>query len=132
MHCPTDKYTHREDPSMPIDYVKRDGVPYPTLNNPAKANILDKPTSDAISEAWIDLWEDRAIRCAILTGAGDRHFCGGHNLAPREHHRGGTRISAHPAHFLAARRHSARPEDRRRWPHGRPLPADVEAGDCRG
>ena len=68
---------------MPIDYEKREGVAYITLNNPAKANILDKQTSDAISEAWIDLWEDRNIRCAILTGAGDRHFCGGHNLAPR-------------------------------------------------
>src|SRR3546814_20727243 len=39
--------------------------------------------SDEIAEAWIDLWEDREIRCAIVTGAGDRHFCGGHNLAPR-------------------------------------------------
>ena len=68
---------------MPIDYEKRDGVAYITLNNPAKANILDKHTSDAISEAWIDLWEDRDIRCAILTGKGDRHFCGGHNLQPR-------------------------------------------------
>ena len=68
---------------MAIDYEKRDGVAYITLNNPAKANILDKATSDAISQAWIDLWEDRDIRCAILTGAGDRHFCGGHNLAPR-------------------------------------------------
>ena len=69
---------------MPIDYEKRDGVAYITLNNPAKANILDKETSDAISQAWIDLWEDRDIRCAIVTGAGERHFCGGHNLAPRE------------------------------------------------
>ena len=69
---------------MPIDYEKRDGVAYITLNNPAKANILDKETSDAISQAWIDLWEDRHIRCAIVTGAGERHFCGGHNLAPRE------------------------------------------------
>jgi enoyl-CoA hydratase/carnithine racemase len=68
---------------MPIDYEKRDGVAYITLNNPGKANILDKPTSDAISAAYIDLWEDRDIRCAILTGAGDTHFCGGHNLAPR-------------------------------------------------
>jgi enoyl-CoA hydratase/carnithine racemase len=68
---------------MPIDYEKRDGVAYITLNNPAKANILDKQMSDAISEAWIDLWEDRSVRCAIVTGAGDRHFCGGHNLAPR-------------------------------------------------
>ena len=68
---------------MAIDYEKRDGVAYITLNNPGKANILDKQTSDAISAAWIDLWEDRDIRCAILTGTGDRHFCGGHNLAPR-------------------------------------------------
>jgi enoyl-CoA hydratase/carnithine racemase len=66
-----------------LDYEKRDGVAYITLNNPAKANILDKTMSDDISAAWIDLWEDRDIRCAILTGAGDRHFCGGHNLAPR-------------------------------------------------
>lgn len=68
---------------MPLDYEKRDGVAYITLNNPAKANILDKRMSDDISAAWIDLWEDRHIRCAILTGAGDKHFCGGHNLAPR-------------------------------------------------
>src|SRR3546814_6007152 len=39
--------------------------------------------SDEIADAWIDLWEDREVRCAIVTGAGDRHFCGGHNLAPR-------------------------------------------------
>ena len=69
---------------MAIKYEKRDGVAYITLNNPEKANILDKETSDEISEAWIDMWEDRDIRCAILTGAGDRHFCGGHNLAPRK------------------------------------------------
>lgn len=68
---------------MPLDYEKRDGVAYITLNNPAKANILDKQMSDDISAAWVDLWEDREIRCAIVTGAGDRHFCGGHNLAPR-------------------------------------------------
>jgi enoyl-CoA hydratase/carnithine racemase len=58
-------------------------VAYITLNNPAKANILDKATSDDISNAWIDMWEDRDIRCAIVTGTGDRHFCGGHNLTPR-------------------------------------------------
>ena len=72
-----------KETDLSIDYEKRDGVAYITLNNPAKANILDKATSDAISQAWIDLWEDRDIRCAILTGAGDRHFCGGHNLASR-------------------------------------------------
>ena len=55
---------------MAIDYEKRDGVAYITLNQPQKANILDKETSDAISDAWIDMWEDREIRCAILTGTG--------------------------------------------------------------
>ncbi|HEX4171785.1 MAG TPA: enoyl-CoA hydratase/isomerase family protein [Acetobacteraceae bacterium] len=69
---------------MALTYEKRDGVAYITLNNPAKANIFDKETSDEISDAWIDMWEDRDIRCAILTGAGDRYFCGGHNLAPRK------------------------------------------------
>ena len=73
-----------EEIDLPINFEKRDGVAYIRLNNLDKANILDKPTSDAISEAWIDLWEDHSIRCAVLTGAGDRHFCGGHNLAPRE------------------------------------------------
>jgi enoyl-CoA hydratase/carnithine racemase len=38
---------------LAIDYQKRDGVAYITLNNPAKANILDKATSDEISQAWI-------------------------------------------------------------------------------
>ncbi len=69
---------------MGILYEKRDGVATITLNNPEKANIFDKQTADEISEAWIDLWEDRKIRCAILTGTGERHFCGGHNLAPRK------------------------------------------------
>lgn len=69
---------------MGIKYEKRDGIAYITLNNPEKANIFDKETSDQISDAWIDFWEDRDMRCAILTGAGDRHFCGGHNLAPRK------------------------------------------------
>jgi len=68
---------------MGIDYEKRDGVAYITFNNPEKANILDKVTSDQIADAWIDVWEDRSVRCAIVTGSGDRHFCGGHNLAPR-------------------------------------------------
>jgi enoyl-CoA hydratase/carnithine racemase len=105
---------------MPIDYEKREGVAYITLNNPAKANILDKPTSDAISDAWIDLWEDRDIRCAILTGAGDRHFCGGHNLAPRPD------LTAEDREYLRTQRIY--------WPlagtvHGQKTGADGRMGD---
>ena len=43
--------TSLEDDPLPIEYEKRDGVAYITLTNPGKANILDKPTSDAIPEA---------------------------------------------------------------------------------
>ena len=36
---------------LAIDYQKRDGIAYITLNNPAKVNILNKATSDSISQA---------------------------------------------------------------------------------
>lgn len=68
---------------MGILYEKKNHIAYITLNNPDKANILDRQTSNELSEAWKDVWEDKDVRVAILTGSGDRHFCAGHNLAPR-------------------------------------------------
>ena len=67
---------------MGILYEKKDHIAYVTINNPDKGNILDHQTSNEISEVWKEIWEDWDIRVAILTGAGDRHFCAGHNLAP--------------------------------------------------
>lgn len=64
-------------------YEKRDKIAYVTLNNPEKANILDRETSDEISQVWKEVWEDRDVRAVILTGTGTRHFCAGHNLATR-------------------------------------------------
>lgn len=68
---------------MPVDFEKRDKVAYITLNNPEKANILDKQISAEIAEIWKEVWDDHDIRVAILTAVGDRHFCAGHNLASR-------------------------------------------------
>ena len=68
---------------MPVDFEKKNKVAYVTINNPAKANILDRQISFEISEIWKEIWDDRDIRVAILTGVGDRHFCAGHNLASR-------------------------------------------------
>ena len=65
---------------MGIIYEKKKNIAYITLNNPEKANILDRQTSDEISEAWKEVWEDHDVRAVILTAAGDRHFCAGHNL----------------------------------------------------
>ena len=67
---------------MGVIYEKKNHIAYVTINNPEKGNILDHQTSDEISEVWKAIWEDWDIRAAILTGAGDRHFCAGHNLAP--------------------------------------------------
>lgn len=64
-------------------YDKRQAIAYVTLNNPEKANILDREMSDEISAIWKEVWEDRDVRVVILTGAGERHFCAGHNIALR-------------------------------------------------
>ena len=68
---------------MTIKYEKRGHTAHITLNRPDKANALDKPMSEALAGAWKQVWEDRDVRAAIITGAGDRHFCGGHDLKPR-------------------------------------------------
>ncbi len=68
---------------MGILYEKKGPVAYITINNPDKANVMDRQTITEISEAWKEVWEDWDVRAVILTGTGDRHFCAGHNLAPR-------------------------------------------------
>ena len=65
---------------MSIDYEVREHIAYITLNKPEKANILDREHIDLITQAWKDAWEDRDARVVIITGAGDRHFCAGHDL----------------------------------------------------
>lgn len=68
---------------MGVIYEKKDAIAYVTIDNPEKANILDRETSNQIAEAWKEIWEDWDVRVAIITGTGERHFCAGHNLAPR-------------------------------------------------
>ena len=68
---------------MSIEYRKDKKIAYVTINNPDKANVLDRQTSDELAAAWKEVWEDGDVRVAVLTGTGDRHFCAGHNLAPR-------------------------------------------------
>ena len=68
---------------MPIKFEKQDHIAYITLNNPKKANIMDRETSDQLDATWREIWDDHDMRVTILTGAGDRHFCAGHNLEPQ-------------------------------------------------
>jgi enoyl-CoA hydratase/carnithine racemase len=51
-----------------------------TLDRPEKANSLDPGTLCDLAAAWREIAEDDELRCAVLTGAGDRVFCAGMDM----------------------------------------------------
>jgi E-phenylitaconyl-CoA hydratase len=51
-----------------------------TIDRPIQANALDPPTLCDLAAAWRRIAEDDAIRCAVLTGAGERVFCAGMDM----------------------------------------------------
>jgi E-phenylitaconyl-CoA hydratase len=66
---------------MSIDVeVLDDGIAVITINRPEKRNALDAEHYQALSEAWIRVRDDDAIRVAVVTGAGDKVFSAGADL----------------------------------------------------
>jgi enoyl-CoA hydratase/carnithine racemase len=51
-----------------------------TIDRPADANALDPPTLRDLAAAWQRIAADPEIRCAVLTGAGNRVFCAGMDM----------------------------------------------------
>jgi enoyl-CoA hydratase len=51
-----------------------------TLDRPEKANSLDPRTLTELADAWRTIRRDADIRCAVLTGAGERVFCSGMDM----------------------------------------------------
>jgi enoyl-CoA hydratase len=51
-----------------------------TIDRPAQANALDPPTLSQLATAWRRIAADPDVRCAVLTGAGDRVFCAGMDM----------------------------------------------------
>jgi enoyl-CoA hydratase len=62
-------------------YEKRGQIAYITLNRPDKRNAIDTETDELLFQAWTAFTEDAEVRLAILTGAGDKAFCAGADLA---------------------------------------------------
>jgi len=58
---------------------RRDRIATLTLNRPPM-NPMSNRMFDAIHAALADIEQDRAIRCIILTGSGDRAFCAGADI----------------------------------------------------
>jgi enoyl-CoA hydratase/carnithine racemase len=56
------------------------GVALVTIDRPEQANSLDPATLSGLAQAWRRIAGDPAIRCAVLTGAGDRVFCSGMDM----------------------------------------------------
>ncbi|MCP4750762.1 MAG: crotonase/enoyl-CoA hydratase family protein [Proteobacteria bacterium] len=65
---------------MGLTYEKRDGIAYITLNRPDARNAFDPEMIVELVDAWDDYREDKSLRCAIVTGAGDKAFCAGADL----------------------------------------------------
>ena len=62
-----------------VNFELYDEVMLITLDRP-KANAIDAETSHMLGEVFIRFRDDDNLRVAIITGAGDRFFCGGWDL----------------------------------------------------
>jgi enoyl-CoA hydratase len=62
------------------DLADRPHVALVTIDRPAHANALDPATLRELAAAWRRIAADDSIRCAVLTGAGDRIFCAGMDM----------------------------------------------------
>jgi len=64
-----------------ILYEKQDGVATLTLNRPERHNAFNVAMAFELRDAWADVMRDPAVVCAIVTGAGQRAFCTGMDVA---------------------------------------------------
>jgi enoyl-CoA hydratase len=58
---------------------RRDDLLLVTLDRPEVRNAVDRPTADALVEAFSAFDSDDSLRVAVLTGAGET-FCAGADL----------------------------------------------------
>jgi enoyl-CoA hydratase len=80
-----------------------------TIDRPEARNALDRPTLAAIVEAFEAIDHDTDVRCAILTGAGEKAFVAGADIkAMAELDRDGGRIFSAAAQAAADRIEGAR------------------------
>src|SRR2546425_6638676 len=62
-------------------YEKKGAIAYVTLNRPEVLNALNKATIAELNEAFKDARDDATVRGVILTGAGDKAFAAGADIA---------------------------------------------------
>ncbi len=66
---------------MAIDFeLDAGGIATITINRPERRNAMDAEHYAALSAAWVRVRDEPAIRCAIVTGAGEVSFSAGADL----------------------------------------------------
>jgi enoyl-CoA hydratase/carnithine racemase len=68
-------------------YEEANGVAWVTLNRPDKLNAFNEVMQHELESVWKGLRTNDDIRCAVLTGAGEKAFCTGidRSEVPAEH-----------------------------------------------
>jgi len=64
-----------------IRYEVRDGVATITLHRPERHNAFNVAMARELGVAWTEVKRDPGVVCAIVTGAGERAFCTGMDVA---------------------------------------------------
>jgi enoyl-CoA hydratase/carnithine racemase len=67
-----------------LRYEKREGVARITLDRPERGNALTPAMQPIIRAIWRDVSDDPALRVAVVTAAGERHFCTGFDVGSDE------------------------------------------------
>ena len=65
---------------MGVDFIRENHVAYITLNRPEAMNSLDPESSEQLKQIWNEVRDDREIRVAVLTGAGEKAFSTGTDM----------------------------------------------------
>src|SRR5262245_23483056 len=74
--------------------LERDGpVAIVRMNRPEKHNALNRELSLAIADTFADLEVDDTVDVIVITGAGERAFCAGADMAERTQAPAGTELA---------------------------------------
>jgi len=68
---------------MPVKLERPSAHPHValvTIDRPGRANALDPRMLNELAGAWREIAADSELRCAVVTGAGERVFCGGMDM----------------------------------------------------
>ena len=64
-----------------LNYEKKDGIAYITLNRPKSLNVYNIQMRDDLNEILRAVKDDREIRVGLFRGAGEKAFCAGADLS---------------------------------------------------